>query len=188
SACAEDLAHAADPDGRGAARLRHPQRHHRRGHRARPAAAAHRPAIVDAAPGRGGVGRRGRSLVSRDLAAAPGQALLPGGVRMIALKPYARPRAQLADYLLWAGLVAPGVVLNKDGAFQRTLEFRGPDLDSATPGELMGATARLNNALRRFGSGWCIHVEARLRPAPNYPDAEWPCALAWLIDQERRQA
>ena len=35
------------------------------------------------------------------------------------------------DWLPWAGLVA-GVVLNKDGSFQRTARFRGPDLDSAT--------------------------------------------------------
>jgi type IV secretion system protein VirB4 len=29
-------------------------------------------------------------------------------------------------------LVGPGIVLNKDGSFQRTLRYRGPDLDSAT--------------------------------------------------------
>jgi len=35
--------------------------------------------------------------------------------------------------ITWTGThVAPGVVLNKDGSFQRTLTFRGPDLDSAT--------------------------------------------------------
>src|SRR5262249_47780507 len=88
---------------------------------------------------------------------------------MIDLKPYRSRTKRLADYLLWAGLVAPGVILNKDGAFQRTFEFRGPDLDSAAPAELMGVAQRLNNALRRFGSGWCLHVEARRAPAPGYP-------------------
>lgn len=105
---------------------------------------------------------------------------------MMHLKPYQRGGARLSDYLPWAGLIAPGVVLNKDGAFQRTLQFRGADLDSATASELMGASARLNNALRRFGSGWCLHVEARRAPAPGYPDSQWPCALGWLIDEERR--
>src|SRR5262249_24100656 len=52
--------------------------------------------------------------------------------------------------------------------------------------ELMGAAGRLNNALRRFGSGWCLHVEARRASAPGYPDAQWPDALSWLIDEERR--
>ena len=57
-----------------------------------------------------------------------------------------------------------GVVLNKDGSFQRTARFRGPDLDSATSSELVGASARLNNALRRLGSGWAVFVEAQRGP------------------------
>jgi type IV secretion system protein VirB4 len=105
---------------------------------------------------------------------------------MLDLRPYKQAGARLSDYLPWAGLIAPGIVLNKDGAFQRTLTFRGPDLDSSTPSELMGQSARLNNALRRFGSGWCLHVEARRAPAPGYPDSAWPDALSWLIDEERR--
>ncbi len=105
---------------------------------------------------------------------------------MMYLRPYRNLSARLSDFLPWAALIGPGVVLNKDGAFQRTLSFRGPDLDSSTPSELMGASARLNNALRRFGSGWCLHVEARRGPAPGYPDAQWSNGLAWLIDEERR--
>jgi len=105
---------------------------------------------------------------------------------MMDLRPYKQREARLADWLPWAGLVAPGVVLNKDGAFQRSLSFRGPDLDSSTPSALMGASARLDNALKRFGSGWCLHVEARRAPTTAYPDSEWPDALSWLIDEERR--
>jgi len=105
---------------------------------------------------------------------------------MFDLRPYQQNTKKLSDYLLWAALIAPGVVLNKDGAFQRTLKFRGPDLDSATPAELMGVSARLNNALRRFDAGWCLHIEARRREAPGYPNATFPDALSWLIDEERR--
>ena len=72
---------------------------------------------------------------------------------MLNLSEYKSKPAQLADYLPWAALIAPGVVLNKDGSFQRTLRFRGPDLDSSTPSELVATCARVNNALRRFGSG-----------------------------------
>ncbi|HEX5845052.1 MAG TPA: hypothetical protein VFY53_01905, partial [Rhodoplanes sp.] len=60
---------------------------------------------------------------------------------MMNLAEYRSRIAGLADYLPWAALVAHGVVLNKDGSFQRTARFRGPDLDSATPAELVGATA-----------------------------------------------
>lgn len=83
-------------------------------------------------------------------------------------------------------MVAPGVVLNKDGSFTCGLRFRGPDLESASDLELMSVRARLNNALKRLGSGWCLHVEARRRPAQPYPTSEFEIAAAWLVDAERR--
>jgi len=105
---------------------------------------------------------------------------------MMNLAEYRRRPALLADYLPWAALVAKGVVLNKDGSFQRTARFRGPDLDSATPAELVGATARLNNALRRLGSGWAIFVEAQRDAANRYPESRFPDAVSALVDAERK--
>ena len=81
------------------------------------------------------------------------------------LDEFRRRPATLADHLPWAVRVAPGVVLNKDGSFPAGLRFRGPDLESSTEDELMAVRARLNNALRRLGTGWCVHVDARRRPA-----------------------
>ncbi len=107
---------------------------------------------------------------------------------MLNLTEYQLRPAQLADWLPWAGLVAPGVVLNKDGSFQRSLRFRGPDLDSATQGELVATSARLNNALRRLGSGWALFVEAERLAAADYPDSDFPEPLSWLVDEERRAA
>ncbi|MBN9505361.1 MAG: conjugal transfer protein TrbE [Altererythrobacter sp.] len=106
---------------------------------------------------------------------------------MMSLKEYRGHPASLADFLPWAALVAPGVVLNKDGSFQRTARFRGPDLDSATPAELVATTARLNNALRRLGSGWAIFVEAQRAPAQDYPDSDFPDPVSALVDLERRE-
>jgi type IV secretion system protein VirB4 len=99
-----------------------------------------------------------------------------------------RRPAVLADHLPWAALVAPGVVLNKDGSFLTGLRFRGPDLESATEDELMAVRARLNNVLRRLGSGWCLHVEARRRAAEAYPATDIPVPVAWLVDAERQAA
>lgn len=107
---------------------------------------------------------------------------------MMNLAEYRTRPASLADYLPWAGLVASGVVLNKDGAFQRTAQFRGPDLDSATESELVATTARLNNALKRLGSGWALFVDAERRIAAGYPISEFPDAVSWLVEEERRAA
>jgi type IV secretion system protein VirB4 len=105
---------------------------------------------------------------------------------MFSLAEYRRHAQSLADFLPWAALVAPGVVLNKDGSFQRTARFRGPDLDSATPAELVGTTARLNNALRRLGSGWAIFVEAQRNPANHYPQSQFPDPVSALVEAERK--
>ena len=107
---------------------------------------------------------------------------------MLNLREYRNRADRLADHLPWAALVAPGVVLNKDGSFQRTLRFRGPDLESATEAELVAACARANNVLKRFGSGWALHFEAERREALGYPDSDFPDPASWLVDQERRAA
>ncbi|MHB1767567.1 MAG: helicase HerA-like domain-containing protein [Phycisphaerae bacterium] len=103
------------------------------------------------------------------------------------LSEYQKHPRRLSDYLPWAAFIGPGVILNKDGSFQRTIRFRGPDTGSATSGELMAMRARLNNVLKRLGSGWCIHVEATRKSAQSYPKSSFPNSTATLIDQERRK-
>jgi type IV secretion system protein TrbE len=107
---------------------------------------------------------------------------------MMNLEEYRRATTQLADFLPWAALVDEGIVLNKDGSFQRTATFRGPDLESAVPAELVGGAGRLNNAFRRLGSGWAIFVEAQRHAASRYPEGDFPDAASRLVDMERRAA
>lgn len=104
---------------------------------------------------------------------------------MMSLREYRNKADRLSDFLPWAALIAPGVVLNKDGSFQRSARFRGPDLDSATPAELVSVTARLNSALRRLGSGWAIFVEAARQTAQNYPASAFPDPASALVERER---
>jgi type IV secretion/conjugal transfer VirB4 family ATPase len=106
-------------------------------------------------------------------------------VGMLNLSEYRRRADRLADLLPWAALVAPGVVLNKDGCFQRTFRFRGPDLESATQAELVGVCARANNALRRLGSNWALFFEAERVAAQLYPRSYFPDPASWLVDEER---
>lgn len=105
---------------------------------------------------------------------------------MLNLAEYRSRADRLADHLPWAALIDEGVVLNKDGNFQRTLAFRGPDLESATEAELVSACARANNVLKRFGTGWALFFEAERREALGYPESQFPDAASWLVDEERR--
>lgn len=105
---------------------------------------------------------------------------------MLRIGEYRSRADRLADHLPWAALVAPGVVLNKDGSFQRTLRFRGPDLESATEAELVSTSARVNNVLKRFGSGWALFFDAQRAEALGYPESRFPDAASWLVDKERQ--
>ncbi|WP_233253223.1 conjugal transfer protein TrbE [Paracoccus binzhouensis] len=107
---------------------------------------------------------------------------------MMNLAEYRRTATRLADYLPWAALAGSGVVLNKDGSFQRTAKFRGPDLDSSVAAELVAVAGRINNALRRLGSGWSIFVEAQRSEAATYPESLFPDPASALVDAERRAA
>ena len=105
---------------------------------------------------------------------------------MMNLAEYRNRNARLADFLPWVALTGEGVILNKDGSFQRTARFRGPDLDSAVPAELVAVAGRLNNAFRRLGSGWAIFVEAQRHEAATYPASRFPDPASALVDAERK--
>ena len=105
---------------------------------------------------------------------------------MMNLSEYRRTAVRLADFLPWAALVGPGVVVNKDGSFQRTARFRGPDLDSAVAAELVAVAGRINNAFRRLGSGWSIFVEAQRQEAATYPASVFPDPASGLVEEERK--
>jgi type IV secretory pathway VirB4 component len=51
---------------------------------------------------------------------------------MLYLREYRAKADRLFDHLPWVALIGPGLLLNKDGGFQKTLAFRGPDLASST--------------------------------------------------------
>src|SRR3974390_3457729 len=93
---------------------------------------------------------------------------------MMNLAEYRKKTQSLADFLPWAALAAQGDMLINFGSLQRTALFRGPVLESATPSDLVGITARLNNALRRLGSGWAIFVEAQRIAPQTYPHLPFP--------------
>lgn len=102
------------------------------------------------------------------------------------VREFRKRHVMLTDWLCWAVLVAPGVILNKDGSLQKSYLYRGMDMDSSTEEELMIAVAQINNAFKRLGSNWCIYAEAQRVPSIAYPDRFYPDVVTTMIDAERR--
>src|SRR3546814_3738071 len=71
--------------------------------------------------------------------------------RVLNLAEYKSRADRLSDHLPWAALVAPGVVLNKDGSFLRTLAFRGPDLERSEE-----HTSELQSLMRISYAVFCL--------------------------------
>ncbi len=105
---------------------------------------------------------------------------------MFNLAEYRTKPDRLSDLLPWALLVAPGVLLNKDGSFQKTFRFRGPDLESATEEELLVITSRINNVLKRLAGGWGVFAEAQRVQSQQYPESTFPDPISLMVDVERK--
>ena len=97
-----------------------------------------------------------------------------------------RPAPQrLSDWLPWALLVAPGVLMHKTGALQRCWDMQGHDLASSGSAELAHTAAQLSGALQRLGSDWGVHVEARRAPITPPPHAPSGPHVVRLLSGER---
>ncbi|MBW8073663.1 MAG: transporter [Ferrovum sp.] len=105
---------------------------------------------------------------------------------MRALKEFRSAVYGLADLLPWAAMVDDGIVMTKGGGLMAAWDYRGPDLDSATPEELKAMAARINSAMK-LGDGWVLHCDAIRAPAPGYaPQGAFPDRTTRLIDEVRR--
>ena len=109
---------------------------------------------------------------------------------MVALRQFRHSGPSFADLLPYAGLVAPGVLLLKDGSLMAGWYFAGPDSESSTETERNEVARVINSVLARLGSGWMIQVEAVRVPTRDYPkrdDSHFPDAGTRAIDDERRR-
>ena len=102
------------------------------------------------------------------------------------LKEYSEEKGKLSSYVPWICLIDKGVVLNKNGTLQKTLKYRGYDLDSSTVYELKNINAKLNDVIKRLGQGWSLNVEARRKRCTDYIEAENEILAIDIIEKERK--
>lgn len=109
---------------------------------------------------------------------------------MLKLADFRTKAKGLPDLLPYAALIAPGVILNKNGSLLAAWEVRGQDTASSTPDELAYISAQVNQAVKLLGTGWALHMDAvrsshRAYPAPE--KSSFPDRVTQLIEDERRR-
>ena len=108
---------------------------------------------------------------------------------MLKLADFRSKAKGLPDLLPYAALVAPGVLLNKDGSFLAAWEVKGQDTASATPEELAYVSAQFNHAVKLLGTGWMLHMDAIRSAHKAYPDpgkSHFRHFILQVIEDERR--
>lgn len=106
-----------------------------------------------------------------------------------------RKKHFLRDVMVWGRLYdskLPGfnekvtIVLNKDGSFQVTMTYHGPDLDSAVEAEMSMITMQLNQELYSIPTDYVLYFESQRIPSTAYPKENYfPDVITKAIDRER---
>lgn len=108
---------------------------------------------------------------------------------MLSLKGYRSKAKGLPDYMPYAAMIDPGVVLLKEGAIMAAWEYTAHDSESTTEDE-QGEVSRLfSQMFRELDTGWMLHVDAFRKPTTSYPDAGmsyFPDPVTQMIEDERR--
>ena len=106
------------------------------------------------------------------------------------MKVHRESKAGLSKYVPWAFIAdcpgVCGVVIQKGGCLQKSYAFRGPDLDAASSAAVASISIQLNDALKRFGSGWAVYTEIQSYMTAEYPGAKFTNRAAYLVDAERK--
>jgi type IV secretion system protein VirB4 len=90
-----------------------------------------------------------------------------------------------AEVLLPFGLVAPDILMQRDGSFIKAWKYQGPDLQLETEAKMASLSERLNSVIR-LGAGWMIHFHVFRFPASPYRKSNnFPDPIAALIEEER---
>lgn len=92
----------------------------------------------------------------------------------------------LSSYAPWGAMIAPGIIKNDDESFMQVFKFRGRDLSSSTPEELLVMTSRINASFKMLGTGWAIYFEAKRTKVTTTIERSFPDAICQLMDYERQ--
>ena len=95
-------------------------------------------------------------------------------------------KARLQYLLPWAYAdETTGIVHGKDHSMLAVYRFRGPDMDSSTPAELLQYNAALNNVMKKLPTGYVLYFEAQRRNDTSYNKSEMNCLLAQKMEDDR---
>lgn len=98
-----------------------------------------------------------------------------------------KERAKLSDDIDWLVLKENGMIINKNGSYQKSFKYRGFDLISYTEEQIKNLMERSNNLMKRIDENWTIHVEVRRKKANKYIESDFKYLAGKIIENERKE-
>lgn len=108
---------------------------------------------------------------------------------MLSLSTFREKKPGFSDILSYASMVENGILLNKNGSLSASFFYRGVDEVCSTASEKNTASARINSALAKLGSGWMLHQDSIRIQASDYLPGKtyFEDPVSQMIDDERRK-
>ncbi len=95
-------------------------------------------------------------------------------------------RSGFPDLLRWGSVIRPGIVLGKGGELMATFEYRGPDMQCSSSGELNYLRIRASNMIAKLGRGWMFHSTTLRKESITYEHSgAFPDPVTLAIERER---
>lgn len=111
---------------------------------------------------------------------------------MLSFKQFRRKDRGLPDYLNWDIIIAPGVVLGKDGSLLAGRYFKGHNLAHSSNLDWYAASESVNRALCKLDGGWSLWIDNVRLPVNRFTDPacnHFPeGGIAAVVEDERRTA
>lgn len=82
----------------------------------------------------------------------------------------------LFTLLPWAGFVGPGIVITKNGTFQRTFQVIPYDHAFSSETDIYSINEKLHNAIRNLGDGWACFIDSVRREIP----VDYECTTEYM--------
>ncbi|MFR8991726.1 MAG: ATPase [Fusobacterium sp.] len=103
------------------------------------------------------------------------------------LREYTNEKKRLSNYLPWLLFCDEGIVLNQNGTLQKTIEFRGLDLDREEYSSIQAKMSQLNNIFKRIDGGWTISIDCIRSKSKKYIKSPFPDKAGNLIENQREK-
>ena len=103
------------------------------------------------------------------------------------LREYNEEKNKLSTYLPWLLFCDEGIILNKNGTLQKTIEYRGFDLDREEIADLKNKTLQLNNIFKRISGGWTLSIDAVRKKCKRYIKSDFSDKAGKMIEEKREK-